>query len=147
MKIESPVFGSVEVSEDKIIEFPAGLPGFESCKRFALAHEEGTVANVLLLQSLDDPAIAFSLTAPESLGVNYEMELTDDEVALLSLTRPEDVLITVIVRKDDSQEGSPATAGMRANFMAPVVINVAARRGLQKVINRLDFDITLRAQA
>jgi flagellar assembly factor FliW len=34
---------------------------------------------------------------------------------------------------------------MRANFMAPLVINVEARRGLQKIINRLGCDVTLRA--
>ena len=26
MKIESPVFGTLEVSDDRIIEFPAGCP-------------------------------------------------------------------------------------------------------------------------
>ncbi len=146
MKIESPVFGSIEVSEDKVIEFPHGLPGFESCKRFTLAYEEGSVAAVLQLQSLDDPPVVFSITGPENLGVHYEFSLDDEEVKLLQLTRPEDALVAVIVRKDEGGDGSPATAGLRANFMAPVVINVAARRGLQKVINKLGCDITLRAQ-
>lgn len=54
--------------------------------------------------------------------------------------------MAVIVRKEEAGEGSPATAGLRANFMAPLVINVAARRGLQKVINKLGCDITLRAE-
>ena len=30
--------------------------------------------------------------------------------------------------------------------MAPLIINVSARRGLQKIIARLGCDITLRAQ-
>ena len=29
MQIKSPMFGSAEIAEDKIIEFPMGLPGFE----------------------------------------------------------------------------------------------------------------------
>ena len=146
MRIESPVFGSVEVSEDKVIEFPGGLPGFENCTRFVLAHEEGSAASVFQLQSLDDPAVAFSITGPENLGVNYQFSLDDEESKLLQLARPEDALVAVIVRKGEGDEGSPATAGLRANFMAPVVINVAARRGLQKVINKLGCDITLRAE-
>ena len=144
MRIESPVFGPFEISEDKVIEFPAGLPGFESCKRFALVHEEGSAASVFLLQSADDPAVVFSLTSPETLGVNYEFSLSDDEVATLKLASPSDALVAVIVRKDEAP-GSPATAGLRANFMAPVVINIAARRGMQKVITKLGCDITLRA--
>lgn len=145
MKIESPVFGPFEISEDKVIDFPAGLPGFESCRRFALVHEEGTAPSVVQLQSADDPSIVFSLTGPEALGVNYEFSLSDEEVALLQLEDPADAFIAVIVRKNDS-DGSPADAGLRANFMAPLVINVVARRGLQKVIPRLGCDITLRAQ-
>jgi flagellar assembly factor FliW len=40
MQIKSPLFGSAEIAEDKIIEFPSGLPGFEQCRRFTLLHEE-----------------------------------------------------------------------------------------------------------
>jgi flagellar assembly factor FliW len=146
MKIESHVFGSVEVSEDKVIEFPAGLPGFETSRRFALVHDQDSDASLFLLQSADDPDVVFSVTAPENLGVNYEFVLDDVEVAMLRLGKPEDALVAVIVRKDDGDGGSPATAGLRANFMAPLVINFAARRGLQKVIDRLGFDVTLRAR-
>lgn len=144
MKLESPMFGIVEVSEDKVIDFPAGLPGFEHCKRFALVHEEGKAPTVFLLQSADDPSVAFSVTGPENLGVNYEFELDDDEAAILQLSTPADALVAIIVHKDETDK-SPETAGLRANFMAPLVINVAARRGLQKVINKLGCDITLRA--
>lgn len=144
MKIESPMFGIVEVSEDKVIDFPAGLPGFERCKRFALVHEEGKAPTVFLLQSADDPSVAFSVTGPENLGVNYEFELDDDEAAILQLSTPADALVAIIVHKEET-DNSPETAGLRANFMAPLVINVAARRGLQKVINKLGCEITLRA--
>jgi flagellar assembly factor FliW len=145
MKIESPVFGTVELAEDKIIEFPEGLPGFEACKRFALVHEEGS-SLVLLLHSVDDPAVVLSLTTPETFGVHYEFTLSDDEVAALQLAKPEDALVTVIVWKDEGGAGAAAGGSMRAHFMAPVVINVATRRGLQKVINKLGCDVTLRAE-
>lgn len=145
MKIESSVFGTFDVAEDKVIEFPAGLPGFEQCKRFALVHEEGASDAVMLMQSADDPDIVFSITAPDTLGVNFEFSLSDEEVAALKLDNPTDALIAVIVRKDGDAE-NPAGAGLRANFMAPLVINVAARRGLQKVITKLGCEVTLRAE-
>lgn len=145
MNIESPVLGTVEVSEDKVVEFPAGLPGFEQCKRFALLHEEGAEPAVFMLQSVDDPEVMFSITGPENLGVNYEFALTDEEVAELQLGAPEEAAVAIIVRQQRDSD-SPASAGLRANFMAPLIINVSARRGLQKIIARLGCDITLRAQ-
>ncbi|MDR2031729.1 MAG: flagellar assembly protein FliW [Azoarcus sp.] len=143
MKIESPVLGAVEVSDDKVIEFPAGLPGFEQLRRFVLIHEEGGERDVFLLQSVDDARIAFSVTGPERLGITYEFPLSDAEVATLQLSGPGDAVVAVIVRKDDE---APANAGLRANFMAPLVINASARRGLQKVIDKASYDIILRVR-
>jgi flagellar assembly factor FliW len=145
MKIDSAQFGSIDVAEDKLIEFPAGLPGFEHCKRFALVHEEGT-DRVALLHSADDPEVVFSLADPATFGVHYEFKLSDEEQTELGLSSPEQALVVVIVRKDEAAEGSPASAGLRANFMAPLVINVDARRGLQKVISKMECDIVMRAK-
>ena len=146
MKIESQVFGSIDIPDEKVIEFPAGLPGFEACKNFALVHEQDSTSSLFLLQSLDNPEAVFSITAPDSLGVNYEFSLSDAETAQLKLANPADAFVAVIVRKEEGAAGSPVTAGMRANFMAPLVINVAERRGLQKIITRLGCDVTLRAE-
>jgi flagellar assembly factor FliW len=146
MKIESPVLGTIEVSEEKIIEFRNGLPGFENCRRFALLHEEGAEPTLFLLQSVDDPEVMFSITGPETLGVTYEFSISDEEADQLALTDPKDAVIAIIVRKDEESD-SPSTAGMRANFMAPLVINVPAQRGMQKVFPRLGAHITLRAEA
>ena len=146
MQIRSPEFGTVEVADDRIIEFPAGLPGFEQCRRFALVHEEGREAEVFLLQSVDEPEVAFSITAPMRLGVNLEFALSDEEVALLALEGADVVAVAIIVRSQNAEEAGPASAGLSANFMAPLVFNTRARKGMQKVINRLGCEITLRQQ-
>ncbi|QID16746.1 flagellar assembly protein FliW [Nitrogeniibacter mangrovi] len=142
MHIESPAFGPIDVTPESIVEFPAGLPGFADCRRFAFVAESDE-PNVLQMQSVDDPQVVFSVTDPAALGVNYEFTLSDEEVAALALDAPEDVTIAVIVRKRD---GSPAEAGLKANFMAPLIINTAARRGLQKVIEQVGCDVTLRGR-
>ena len=141
MKIQSPVLGAIEVAEDKVIEFPAGLPGFAEVHRFILLHEEGGDGKVFQLQSVDNPSLAFSLTEPEQLGINYELPLSDAETAELALSSPEDAVVAVIIRKED---GAPSSAGLRANFMAPIIINIKARRALQKVIEKPGYDIILR---
>lgn len=147
MQIKSPMFGSADIAEDKIIEFPMGLPGFEDLRRWTLVHEEGHEPDVFLLQSVDDAQVGFSITMPALLGVNLEFTLNDDEVAMLKLASPADAVVAVIVRKDDVDGAGPASTGLRANFVAPLVINVGERIGMQKVINRLGCEITLRAQA
>lgn len=145
MKIESPELGMVNVAEDKIIDFPAGLPGFEQCRRFVLLHDEGGAVGLYMMQSVDDPGVVFSVADPGQLGIRYEFKLTDEEVAVLGLDSPTDALVAVIVRKEERADVSPSNVGMRANFMAPVVINAETRRGLQKVIDRLGCEIALRA--
>jgi flagellar assembly factor FliW len=146
MKIKSPEFGSAEIADDLIIEFPEGLPGFEACRRFALVHEEGREPDVFLLQCADDPEVGFSVTPPARLGVNLEFVLTAAATELLQLQNQEDLADAVIVRAQEGADANPASAGLSANFMAPLVINTRARRGLQKVIGRMGCDITLRQQ-
>lgn len=145
MKIQSPVLGAIEVAEDKVIEFPAGLPGLEGCKRFALLHDAAASSGLFMLQSVDDPNLVLSVTGPENLRVNYEFSLTEDEVVALQMSKPEDVVVAVILSKDVGESAPPGSAGVRGNFMAPLVINVAARRGLQKIINKAGCEVTLRS--
>ena len=68
----------------KIIEFPEGLAGFETCRRFSLFHPEKTEPKYFILQSLDNPELAFQLVDPAQLGFSYEIALTDAESALLA---------------------------------------------------------------
>jgi len=145
MKIDSPVLGTVQVAQDKIITFPAGLPGFEDCRQFVFVHEENGSNLLFMLQSVERPEVVFSVTGPESLGVNYEFSISEDEIALLQLRAPEEAVVAVILRKETG-ENSPASAGLRANFMAPLLINVVARIGLQKVLSNLECQVTLRAR-
>ena len=139
MKISSPVVGEIEVSPERVITFPAGLPGFEACRQFALLHAEGNDApQLFMLQSLDDADVGFTVTTPDILGLNYEFVLSDAEVDDLQLTDPADVSVLLIVRRDGDNP-------VHANVMAPLVINTATRRGLQKIIGKVDASVTLKA--
>jgi len=142
MHIDSPVFGGLDISPESIIDFPAGLPGFAGCKRFTFV-EEGGANRVLHMQSVDEPGVVFSVADPATLGVSYEFTLNDQEVGALDLHSADDVAVAVIIRKR-GLEGSPDEAGLKANFMAPLVINTAARLGLQKVMEHVGCNVTLK---
>ncbi|PKO49302.1 MAG: flagellar biosynthesis protein FliW [Betaproteobacteria bacterium HGW-Betaproteobacteria-4] len=140
MKIETYLFGAVEVSPEKVITFPSGLAGFEQNKRFMLAHEEGKEHPVsYTLQSLDDPMLAFQIVDPSTLGFNYELVLSDAENALLQSPAPEDVVVMQVLFKAD--EGGKAA--ITPNLRAPLLINTKARVGLQKIMENMRPNITL----
>lgn len=146
MKIESPVLGSVDVAEEKIIEFPSGLSGFDGLHRFALLHEEDDAARELfLLLSIDSPDVLFSVTDPANVAVHYELRLSDEESAEIGLDDPAQAAVLVILRRDDDDGKAPESAGLRANFMAPLIVNMESRLGLQKVMSRVDCEVTLRS--
>ncbi|AXS79648.1 flagellar assembly protein FliW [Dechloromonas sp. HYN0024] len=140
MKIETYLFGTVEVSPEKIITFPSGLAGFEENKRFMLAHEEGKENPAsYTLQSVDDPNLAFEIVDPTTLGYNYELELNDAENALLQSPAPEDVVVMQMLFKQNEGGKSQIMPILRA----PLVINTRARVGLQKIMETMRPNITL----
>ena len=56
MKINTRVFGEIEIDESKTIHFPAGIIGFPDMTDFVLIHdeEEGNEAPIKWLQSLQE---------------------------------------------------------------------------------------------
>lgn len=145
MNIDTPHAGKLAVAPDRTIEFPEGLAGFETCHRFSLFHPE-TVGDALpsyfILQSLDDPAIAFNIADPSLFGFSYEINLSDAESAALDLADPSDAAVVVILAKDGQAGGN---ARLRANLQAPLVLNVRSRRGIQHVFARLNYQVTLKS--
>lgn len=141
MKIASPRFGEIEVEEDKLITFPQGLPGFETCQRFVLVHPDSEQPKLFYLQCADQAEVAFSISSPDQFGLHYQFTLTDAETALIGLTQPTDAVVMVILRRDETPGGE--SGPVRAVLTAPLIINLATRRAIQKVIAQLGCDITL----
>lgn len=148
MKIESPLFGEVNINPETVITFPRGLTGFERCTRYQFLHEaaaEGKTGGAVVhyLQSLDDPAVCFSVVDPASYGLNYEFTLTDEEESLL-LSGGADSSVAVMLIVYKPRAGEAVAPGVSANINGPLVINVEKRLGLQKIIHSSHYDITLR---
>lgn len=141
MNIDNPHSGSLEVAPDRVIEFPHGLPGFEDLRRYTLFHPEadGDAPPYFILQSLDDPVVAFNIADPSLFGFNYEIKLTDEESAALDLADPAEAAVVVILVQE-------ASGQVRANLKAPLILNVRARRGIQHVFSNLDYQVMLNTQ-
>ncbi|MDP2962086.1 MAG: flagellar assembly protein FliW [Sulfurimicrobium sp.] len=145
MKIDTRNFGELEVNPDAILTFPRGLPGLERCSRFQLLREDKEGPVVYYLQSLDDPAIAFSIVDPALYGFNYELTLSDEEADLLQSGSPDKLVVMLMVYKPHGTEGEAAfPGGVSANINGPLVLNLEKKLGMQKVLIGPKYDITLR---
>ncbi len=140
MKVDTYLFGELEVSPEKVLTFPNGLVAFEDAKRFTLIHEEGeAIANTFTLQSLDDPALAFQIVDPTDLGFSYELALSDEEKALLQTPAAEDVAVMQMLFKKE-EDGKTSIS---PNLRAPLLINIRARVGIQKVMEKMNSKVML----
>lgn len=142
MTIDSPRFGPIEIAADKILEFPGGLPGFEDLRRYTLLSPETPPGaegpRYLILQSVDDPDVAFHVADPANYGFRYEIVLADESVEAIKLTDPAEAIVVVMLLSEGG--------GVRANLNAPLVINPTARLGVQHVFSRLDYEVMLKAK-
>lgn len=140
MEFDTYLFGTVEVSPEKVITFPNGLVGFENSKRYMLAHEEGAKQpTIFTLQSLDDPGLAFQIVEPSTLGFAYELALTDLETALLESPAGDELVVMQVMFKKEEDGKAIVTPNLRA----PLLINTRARVGLQKVMEVMKPNVTL----
>lgn len=138
MKISTLYFGEQEFSDDTVLHFPAGLPGFEQCVHYKLFHEEGK-PTVFWLQSVEDPTVMFSVTEPQRVGLAYELLLSDEEIATLQLKDGADA--TVLVMLSRVEPDGP----VQVHQNSPLVVNLEQRVGLQKSLPRLQEITLLRA--
>lgn len=145
MKINIDKFDlkDVPVSPDHVFTFPEGLVGFEAQKRFALFHEEGK-PTVFWLQSLDDSQLSFPVTSPDRLGIDYQIELSEADCRLLDLKDPEEVIVVVIVYRDDVTDASGGK--IAASTRSPLVLNTRTRLGMQKILREIEPSLVVRAR-
>jgi flagellar assembly factor FliW len=125
MNVHTTRFGTVEVDEERIITFPAGLLGFSSFKQYALLQpdDEGVF---FWLQSVEAPELAFVVTDPSLWVKEYEATIRREQMEELSLERLDDAQVFVIVNKYDST--------LTSNLQGPLVINVQNRQAMQLVL-------------
>lgn len=140
MDFKSKLFGEQQIDPDTIITFPEGIPGFEQHKRYKLFHQEDS-SLVYWLHCLDDEEVVFSVAQPIHFNINYNFVLTDEEQAILKLTNVEDVLLLLILLKDDQNDDNKPT--IKGSIKSPIIINSAERLGIQKMLGDIEQSITL----
>ncbi|MRG84783.1 flagellar assembly protein FliW [Salinibacillus xinjiangensis] len=128
MKIDTLYFGEMYVSDESVLTFESGIPGFKDEKKFAIFNLPDNNA-FQILQSIHTKELSLVLTIPYLFYKDYEIDLDEGTIDQLEIKDPEDVSVYSILTLQDSLEKSTM------NLQAPVVVNVKNNQAKQIVLN------------
>ncbi|WP_181347264.1 flagellar assembly protein FliW [Thalassobacillus sp. CUG 92003] len=132
MNIQSVYLGEVDVSDESILTFPHGLPGFTDEKHFVLIDLPDNPA-FHIFQSTENAELAFIVANPYLFFKTYEFDLDDASVDQLDIASEADVSVFVILTLQKPFEKTTA------NLQAPVIINRSAKKGKQIILNTSEY--------
>jgi flagellar assembly factor FliW len=128
---QSKYFGRLSYQAEAVIDFPAGLPGFEDQHRFLLI-EQPVNRPLAFLQSMDRPELCF-VTVPAQIVIqDYCVSLSQQECDILGLEAGSqaraggELLVLAILAVEPD-------GGVTANLRAPLVIHSERRRAVQAI--------------
>jgi flagellar assembly factor FliW len=114
-----------------VVSFPAGIPGFETCRRFVvIASPE--LAPLACLKALDPPEASFLTIDPRLVDRDYDLTLREFERVRLGAGDEPLVWLAIV-----TVTGDKATANLRA----PIVINPRRMVGCQFIRDDRDYPV------
>jgi flagellar assembly factor FliW len=131
-QIATARFGEVSYSDEDLIHFSKGIPGFEKLNLFLLIggreHEP-----FKFLQSVDFPPLAFPLLEPRLIVADYEFSPSEEQKRELELQDVRDALVYSIVTLSEKEQS--------ANLFAPLVINPLNRKAAQVILLKSGYRV------
>ena len=91
MQLDTKYFGRIDYDPADVITFPSGLFGFSGETAFLLLPFAGSEGNMLCLQSVQTPGLAFIAMNPFSLKPDYAPVLSAEALELMEVQRSEDL--------------------------------------------------------
>lgn len=125
----------------KVITFPLGIPGFETYTKYHIFHKQESKSTVYWIESVDEPVVTFTLVDPTDYGLNYSLDLTDEEQKTLEAEDPSELAVLLMLsKKTDDNKGASM---LNANIAGPIILNLPKRLALQKVIVTARMDVNI----
>jgi flagellar assembly factor FliW len=121
-------FGEVDIPDEVVLHFPAGIYGFPQLRRGCLL-PYGATSGLRWLQSLDEPSLVFLTVEPYLVFPGYEADLPEYDAEALELTAPSEAAIVTLVTISAESEA------VTTNLLAPIVINTRTRCARQIVLD------------
>ncbi|HEY1687884.1 MAG TPA: flagellar assembly protein FliW [Solirubrobacteraceae bacterium] len=114
IQIDSTRFGSLEVPEEELIEFPLGLIGIEGSRYVFVDPKPGSAFR--WLHSVEDPAFALPVVNPSAVMSSFTLSVGAEERQRVGLDDLADAGVYVTVR------ATPDPTEATINLRAPLVI-------------------------
>jgi flagellar assembly factor FliW len=135
MKFDTTRFGEVEVKDEDIMIFPQGVLGFPNSTHFTFIDEE-RAAPFRMLQSLNNPSLAFVVVNPLIARSDYHFDIAVDDLNLFETESVENMTVYSIVTM------SRNIHDVSVNLQGPIIIDPKKRIGHQFVL--VDTEYTTR---
>ncbi len=133
-KFQTIRFGELAYREEDIIHLPEGLVGMPDLHNWLIL-EMGDDLPMKWFQSLDRGDFGFPVSQPAFFADNYDIPLPPATHELLQGREGEWLAVMVITT---IHQGGTRITG---NLLAPLVVNVESRKGLQMVLDDPDLSI------
>lgn len=121
-------------SDEDVIEFKKGIPGFKMLKKFIIFPLESNEV-FSILHSIEDVEIGLVLVSPYSVIQDYEFKIPNVNVLELQIESPEEVLVLTTVTL------SSEIKNMTTNLKAPIIINIKEKLGEQLILDNDKYKI------
>jgi len=123
MQIQSTRFGTLEIRDDAVLEFPDGLPGLHGQRWAFVAKSDDSP--FYWLHSVEHAEVAIPVTSPWLFFSDYEVRVPEDEAKSLGLHDASEAYIVCVVRATED------LADTTINLAGPLIINTGTRTGRQ----------------
>ncbi len=137
MRVQTKFFGEVELDDNKVIEFPNGIIGFEDFKKFAIIYdiEDDRDTKISWLQSLEEPTLALPVVDPLAVTTEYAPMIEDELLKPLGNPADEDLLFLLVMTVPSDM------TKVTVNMKAPVIISTEERKGVQLIVDNADYPV------
>lgn len=137
MKAMTKYFGEIDIDDEKVLDFPNGIIGFENLHKFAIIYDidRGKEANISYLQSMEEPLLVLPVINPLVVLKEYNPIVEDALLEPLDMPKEDEllVLLAMTVPSDLTK--------MTVNMKAPFVINTRSKKGGQIIVENSDYQI------
>jgi len=131
--INSTRFGELEIDEEDVITFPAGIPGFEDKHKWILVGDDDNA--IMWMHSTEDGGLALPVTTPDSIKSDYNAQIPREVLEPIGDVLEGDVAILIVITIPPNHPWD-----MTANLKAPIVVNRVNRVAVQTIALNDDYD-------
>jgi len=134
MELVTKYHGTRTYSDEDVIVFKKGLPGFKELKNFIIFPLESNEV-FSILHSIEATEVGLIMVSPFTVLSDYEFKIPDNYINELEIVKPEEVLVLTTVTLNSNIEN------MTTNLKAPIIINIKEKLGEQLILDNDKYNI------